>query len=154
LKQCWSAEVQGLQVSTRILIVDQFASFRRNLARYLGLLDAEYEVVGEAATDEFAVAQVGRLRPDIVLLDIDLPDRNGIQTTRYIRRAWPATTVIAITGHLDEEYRRAALDAGATECIDKLALVEELPEVLANAARAITARATDTAIDGSLDLPP
>lgn len=146
--------MQELQVSTRILIVDQFASFRRNLARYLGLLDTDYEVVGEAATDEFAVAQVGRLRPDIVLLDIDLPDRNGIQTTRYIRSAWPATAVIAITGHLDEEYRRAALAAGATECIDKLALVEELPAVLANAARAITARSADTAIDGALDLPP
>jgi DNA-binding NarL/FixJ family response regulator len=154
LEQSWSARVQGLQVSTRILIVDQFASFRRNLARYLGLLDTEYEVVGEAATDEFAVAQVGRLRPDIVLLDIDLPDRNGIQTTRYIRNAWPAITVIAITGHLDEEYRRAALDAGAAECIDKLALVEELPGALATAAKAIALRTADTSIDGSLDLPP
>jgi DNA-binding NarL/FixJ family response regulator len=146
--------VQELEVSTRILIVDQFASFRRNLARYLGLLDTEYEVVGEAATDEFAVAQVGRLRPDIVLLDIDLPDRNGIQTTRSIHRAWPATTVIAITGHLDEEYRRAALDAGATECIDKLAIVEELPGVLANVVRALTGRAADTTIEGTLDVPP
>ena len=146
--------MQELQVSTRILIVDQSASFRSNLARYLGFLDTEYEVVGEAATDAFAVVQVSRLRPDIVLLDIDLPDRNGIQTTRYIRRAWPLTTVIAITGHLDGEYRRAALDAGANECIDKLAIVEELPEALATAARAVAVRAADRAIPRSPELPP
>jgi DNA-binding NarL/FixJ family response regulator len=145
--------VQELLVSMRILIVDQSASFRSNLARYLGLLDTEYEVVGEAATDEFAVALTRRLLPDIVLLDIDLPDRNGIQTTRYIRRSWPLTTVIAITGHLDGEYRRAALDAGATECIDKLAIVDELPEVLATAARAVASRAADRAVDEPLELP-
>lgn len=106
-------------VSTRILIVDHHTSFRQSLGRYLAMLDASYEIVGEAATDEFALVQVGRLRPDVVLVDIDLPDRNGIATMRCIHASWPLMAVIA-SSHPDVEYHQQAINAGATSCIDKL----------------------------------
>jgi DNA-binding NarL/FixJ family response regulator len=141
-----------VQVSTRILIVDHHASFRRDLAQYLSLLDAGYEVVGEAATDEFAVEEVGRLRPDIVLLDIDLPDRSGLITTRRIRQRWPAIAVIAIAGHADTAYRQAAFEAGAADCVDKYSVVDQLPPALA--ALAPRAPRNDGALGPSLGTPP
>lgn len=126
-------------MSTRILIVDQHASFRQSLARYLGFLDAGYEVVGEAATDAAALAQVSHLRPDIAFVDIDLPDRSGIATMRCIRTNWPATAVIALSSHLDAEYCQAALGAGAADCIDKLTLVDQLPGAILAATRSLVA---------------
>jgi DNA-binding NarL/FixJ family response regulator len=137
-------------VKTRVLIVDHHASFRQSLARYLAILDARYEVVGEAGTDEAALAQVGRLRPDIAFVDIDLPDRNGIATTRCIRIGWPTTAVIALSSHPDEEYCQAALDAGATDCIDKLTLVDRLPAALLAAIHSLAAISSipPIAIDG------
>lgn len=122
-------------VKTRILIVDRHVSFRQSLARYLAILDVGYEVVGEAATDESALEQVRRLRPDLVFVDVDLPDRNGLLTTRRIRCGFPTTTVIALSSHQEDEYHQAALDAGAADCIDKLTLVDRLPAAL-KAARA------------------
>ena len=127
-------------VNTRILIVDHHASFRQSLARYLAMLDASYEVVGEAATDELALVQVGQLRPDVVLVDIDLPDRNGIATMRCIHAGWPLMAVIALSSHPDVEYHQAAINAGATSCIDKLTLVDRLPEALQAAVRSLAAR--------------
>ena len=130
-------------MGTRILIADHHASFRQSLARYLAMLDASYEVVGEAATDDVAMAQVGRLRPDVVFVDIDLPDRNGLATTRRICARWPMTAVIALSSHPDVEYHQAALDAGATSCIDKLTLVDRLPEALLAARRSLASRASE-----------
>lgn len=120
-----------MQLPKRIIIVDRSALFRATLARYLVLLDAGYEVIGEAATDEAALLEVARLQPQIVLLDLDLPDRSGLRTTSDIRRRWSSIAVIAVTNHLDGEYCEAARAAGAHDCLDKLALVEQLPAVLA-----------------------
>ena len=120
-----------MQKTQRILIVEQSALFRATLTRYLTILDAGYEVIGEAATDEAALLEVGRLQPAIVLLDLDLPDRSGLKTTRDIRQYWPGIAVVAVTNHLDCEYCDAARAAGAHDCLDKLALVEQLPAVLA-----------------------
>ena len=120
-----------MQKTQRILIVDQSAPFRATLAHYLTFLDADYLVIGEAATDEAALREVARLQPQIVLLDLDLPDRTGLKTTRDIRHRWPEIAVIAVKNHLDCEYSDAARAAGALNCLDKLALVEQLPAVLA-----------------------
>ena len=120
-----------MQPTKRIVIVDRSVHFRTTLGRYLRLLDADYEVIGEAATDEAALLEVARLQPQIVLLDLDLPDRSGLGTIYDIRRRWPNIAVIAVTNHLDGEYCAAARAAGAYDCLDKLALVEQLPAVLA-----------------------
>jgi len=120
-----------VQPTKRILIVDRSALFRATFVRYLGLLNASYEVIGEAATDEAALLEVARLQPQIVLLDLDLPDRSGLATIREIRRRWSAIEVIAVMNHLDSEYCNAARATGAYDCLDKLALVEQLPTVLA-----------------------
>lgn len=132
-----------VQTPQRIVIVDRSAIFRNTLARYLVLLDANYEVVGEAASDEAALLEIARVHPAIVLLDLDLPDRSGLATTEDIRLHWSDITIIAVTNYLDREYCDAARRAGARDCLDKLALVEQLPAVLAAISADRPARLTD-----------
>lgn len=115
----------------RIFIVDRSAPFRATLARYLTVLGGDYEVVGEASSDEAALLEIARLRPQLILLDLDLPDRSGVATTQEICKRWADIAVIALTDHFDHEYCAAARVAGAYDCLDKLALVEQLPVVLA-----------------------
>jgi DNA-binding NarL/FixJ family response regulator len=141
-------------LKTRILIVDGYAPFRNNLAQFLASLSTEYDIVGEAATDEEALTQVRRLRPDLVLVDSDLPDRSGLSTTRAICQGWTSTTVITITNRPSVEYRDAALAAGAVACVDKPALVGKLPglleAVLATKARVVK---TQVAPESRSELP-
>lgn len=141
-------------MKTRILIVDSYAPFRSNLAQFLASLNPEYDIVGEAATDEEALEQVRRLRPDIVLVEIDLPDRSGLSTARAIRQGWVSTTVITITDRPSAEYREAALAAGAADCVDKPALVGKLPGLL-QAVIAARGQASRVALtpDSHSDLP-
>lgn len=118
-------------VKTRIFIVADYAPFRSNLALFVASLNAQYEVVGEAATDAEAMERVRRLWPDIVFVDIDMPDSSGLVTARAIRQERANTAVITITDRPSEEYRKAALAAGAAACVDKPALVGRLPGLMA-----------------------
>lgn len=134
-------------VITRIFIVAGYAPFRSNLALFIASLNAQYEVVGEATTDAEAMERIRRLRPDIVFVDINLPDSSGLATARTIRQERSNTAVIAITDRPSEEYRKAALAAGAAACVDKPALVGRLPGLMAALVEARTRPA------GS-DVPP
>src|SRR5437763_11996760 len=127
----------GAVMSTRVLAVDKHVAFRHDLALYLTLLDQGYEVIGEAGTAADALARVAKLLPDIVLIDIDLPDSGGLLATRQIRAHWPRTKVIVIGNDPAEDYRQAALQAGAIEYVDKLDLVKSLPAILAAATQLV-----------------
>ena len=94
-------------------------------------LERDLEVVGEAATDEAALMLIARTRPQLVLIDLDLPDRSGLETIRDIRGHWATMAIVALTDHNDREYCDAARAAGARDCLDKLAIVDRLPGVLA-----------------------
>ncbi len=118
-------------VKTRIFIVAGYAPFRSNLALFIASLNAQYEVVGEATTDAEAMERIRRVWPDIVFVDINLPDSSGLATVRTIRQERANTAVITITDRPSEEYRKAALAAGAAACVDKPALVGQLPGLLA-----------------------
>ena len=123
-------------MNTRIVIVDKHPSFRHDLALYLTLLDGRYEVVGEAGTAGDGLARITALAPDIVLTDIDLPDRHGLPIIRRICQSRPGITIIVISNNPALDYRDAALEAGAFAYIDKLEL-KELPDALAAAARRV-----------------
>ncbi len=128
---------------TRILIVARAAFFRVALARYLALLDAGYEVCGEAATGEAALADIARLQLPVVLLD--LPAHDGLGLVREIRRRWPGVAVIAVVDSPGHEYGAAFRAAGANACLDKHALVEQLPDALAAATGAFSSGVVDAA---------
>ena len=96
-----------------VLIVDDHEVVRLGLRSLLGREKA-IEIVGEAATAEEAVAQAERLQPTVVLMDVRLPDRSGIEACREIRAAAPDTRVIMLTSYADDEAVFASILAGAS----------------------------------------
>ncbi len=120
-------------MGTRLLLVDDHAVVRTGL-RMLLEGEADMEIVGEAGTGAEALTAVEALRPDVVLMDIGLPDQSGIDATRAIKRLVPATAVVALTIHEDEEYFFRMLEAGATGYVPKRAAPEELLTAIRTAA--------------------
>jgi DNA-binding NarL/FixJ family response regulator len=99
-------------MSLRILLVDDHAVVRRGVRSLLESQEG-WEVCGEATTGRDAVEQSRRLRPDIVVMDLSLPELNGLDATRQILKDAPETEVLVLTMHHSEELARDALQAGA-----------------------------------------
>ena len=112
-------------MKTQILLVDDHAVVRSGL-RMLLENEQDVEIVGEAGTAAEALELVSRLKPDVVLMDIGLPDTNGIEATQKIKEQNPETAVGALTIHEDEEYFFRMLEAGADGYVPKRAAPEEL----------------------------
>ena len=112
-----------------ILIVDDHALVREGLK---ALLDDEpdFEVVGEAADGITAVEQAKQLRPQLVIMDIAMPNLNGIEATRKILHSRPQTHIIGLSGHTNEEYVREMLSVGASAYVTKSRPYEELLRAL------------------------
>jgi len=96
----------------RILIADDHEVVRRGM-RVLLESQPGWEVVGEAANGRQAVEMAMALRPDVVVLDITMPELNGLEATRQMREAVPQTQVLVLTVHESEQVVREVLDAGA-----------------------------------------
>jgi DNA-binding NarL/FixJ family response regulator len=99
--------------TTRVVIADDHPLFRGGIRERLEKLDAGIEVVGEASDGQEAYELAGRLRPDVVLLDIAMPGLNGIEATRKIKAEWPEIGVLILTVYDDDQYVYALIDAGA-----------------------------------------
>lgn len=95
-----------------VLLVDDHAVVREGLKMVLAR-DPHIRVVGEASTADAAVAETGRLKPDVILLDIRLPGGDGIQACRDILEQWPKTRVLFLTSYADDDTVLAAVLAGA-----------------------------------------
>jgi DNA-binding NarL/FixJ family response regulator len=96
----------------RLLLVDDHALFREGLAGLFAYQD-DFEVVGEASDAETALVQVAALRPDIVLMDIDMPGDDGIATTRRLKSEFSEVTVVMLTVHDATDKLLDAIKAGA-----------------------------------------
>lgn len=118
----------------RLLLVDDHQVVRSGL-RMLLAGESDVEIVGEAGTAKEALDAVPQLTPDIVLMDIGLPDMSGIQATREIKRLYPEVAVVALTIHEDEEYFFKMLEAGANGYVPKRAAPEELLTAIRAAAK-------------------
>jgi NarL family two-component system response regulator LiaR len=114
---------------TTILIVDDHAPVR---ARIRGIVAQapDVDVVGEAADGAEAIRLTHELRPDIVVLDLIMPRLNGLEALRRIKTARPETTVIIVTVHTEDAYRRAAADGGADAFLVKKTLMTALLPML------------------------
>ena len=93
-------------------MVDDHAVVRRGVRSLLESRDG-WEVCGEATTGRDAVEQSRRLRPDVVVMDLSLPELNGLDATRHILKDAPETEVLVLTMHQSEELARDVLQAGA-----------------------------------------
>ncbi|WP_030874614.1 response regulator [Streptomyces sp. NRRL S-1868] len=111
----------------RVLIVDDQAMVREGFSVLLGAMPG-IEVVGEAEDGRRAVAEVARLRPDVVLMDVRMPHMNGLEATREIVAADSGTKVLILTTYDLDEYVYRALRAGASGFLLKDASAERLAE--------------------------
>ena len=102
----------------RILVADDHSIVRRGV-RALLETHAGWKVCGEAATGAEAVKQAKKLRPDVAVIDITMPDLNGFEATRQIRTVAPQTEVLVLTVHESEQALREVLDAGALGYVSK-----------------------------------
>jgi len=113
---------------TRILIADDHELIRQGLRKLLEERPG-WTVCGEASTGREAVAKARELRPDIAVLDVGMPELNGLEATRQIRRALPNSEVLILTMYDSERLIREALDVGARG----LLLKTDLGDTLINA---------------------
>ena len=120
-------------MKTRLLLVDDHAVVRMGL-RMLLENEADFDLVGEADSASEAINLTGKLEPDVVLMDIGLPDMSGIDAAREIKNLWPKTAVVALTIHEDEEYFFKMLEVGASGYVPKRAAPEELITAIRTAA--------------------
>jgi two-component system response regulator NreC len=114
----------------KILIAEDHALFRAGL-RALLLAAPELEVIGEARDGKEALDQARQLGPDLVLMDLTMPNLNGTEAIRAIKRHNPAIKFIALTIHKTEEYIHAALRAGASGYVLKDDTHEDLLAAIA-----------------------
>ena len=108
-----------------VLLVDDDDLMRAGLRAVLSS-DASIAVVGEAATGRAAVAAAAKLRPDLVLMDVRMPDGDGIAATREVLATAPAVRVVILTTFEDDDYIFGALAAGASGFLLKRTRPEEL----------------------------
>jgi DNA-binding NarL/FixJ family response regulator len=120
---------------TTFILADDHAIFRDGLRALLSA-EPDFKIVGEAPNGRLAVELAARLCPDIVLMDIAMPDLNGIEATRRILHADPKIRVLALSMYADRHFVRAMLDAGASAYVIKTAasrdLLTAIREVLAH----------------------
>jgi DNA-binding NarL/FixJ family response regulator len=136
----------------RILIADDHGLVRHG-ARAVLNSQRGWRVVGEAANGPEAVQKAIQLKPDVAVVDIGMPELDGIQVARQIRQALPDTQVLVLTMHESDQMVRRALDAGARGYL----LKSDLTECLARAVRAVsegkrflTPKVSDIVLEGFL----
>ena len=112
------------QPTTTLLIVDDQPVIRAGLRAMLA--KSNVEVIGDAATGLDAAARVRAHPPDIVLMDVSMPDMDGLEATREIKQTNPEVAVIMVTSFESESYLRQAIDAGAAGYVLKGASREQL----------------------------
>lgn len=117
----------------RVLVADDQKVVRDGLALMLGLLPG-LEVVGTAVDGDDAVRQAVDLRPDVVLMDLDMPRCTGVEATRRLADAAPGTRVVVLTTYSDDESVFAALRAGALGYLTKAAGADEIRDAVTTVA--------------------
>ena len=114
----------------RILIADDHSVVRQGLRMFLGL-DNELEIIGEASDGTEAVKMAHELRPDVVLMDMSLPDGSGTDATVAVLRASPGTRVLVLSASSERDDVLGAVKAGASGYLVKSASAAELVEAVA-----------------------
>ncbi|MBI5290078.1 MAG: response regulator transcription factor [Chloroflexi bacterium] len=121
-------------MTTRVLIVDDHEVVREGLRTLLSRRDG-MEVVGQAGTVQEAITEALKMKPDVIVMDVRLPDGSGIEACREIREARPETKVIMLTSYADEEAVFASIIAGAAGYVLKQTRGAVLADAIAAAAR-------------------
>ncbi len=124
-----AADMELLQKQIRTIVVDDSPAALRTICSLVAR-ERNMVVVGTATNGDAAVALARSLRPDLVLLDLEMPIMGGIEATSCLARECPATRVVIVTVHDSPELRRVCRERGARGFIAKTALKDDLPVVI------------------------
>ena len=109
----------------RILIVDDHRLVRRGVGDLLSK-EAGWEICGEASDAAEALEKATQLSPDLILLDISMPNGSGLETARRIRQQIPHVKILMMSHHDATQFEQSAIESGADGCIDKARLALDL----------------------------
>jgi NarL family two-component system response regulator LiaR len=139
----------------RVMLVDDHLMVRRGLATMLKIFD-DLELAGEAASGEAALQLCAQLRPDVVLMDMVMPEMDGATVTRLIRQQYPAVQVLALTSFKEGMLVQNALQAGAIGYLLKDVSADELAQAIraAHAGRATLSPEAAQALVHAANQPP
>lgn len=140
----------------RVMLVDDHTMLRRGLATFLQIFD-DLELVGEAADGEAAIQLCANILPDVVLMDMVMPNMDGATATRIIRQRFPGVQVIALTSFKEEGLVKAVLQAGAISYLLKDVSAEKLSQAIraAHAGRStLSPDATQALVHAAAQPPP
>ena len=113
----------------RVMIVDDHDMVRKGLATFLKV-NADLELVGEARDGREALQMCAQVQPDVVLMDLVMPEMDGTSATRFIRERWPHVQIIALTSFQEQELVREVLQAGAIGYLLKNVTVDDLADAI------------------------
>ena len=115
--------------SIRVMIVDDHDMVRKGLATFLKV-SADLELVAEARDGQEALLMCEKVQPDVVLMDLVMPEMDGMTATRVIRERWPQVQVIALTSFQEQGMVQEALQAGAIGYLLKNVSIDDLAEAI------------------------
>ena len=115
-------------MTIRVLLADDHRMLREGLRRSLS--EEGFDIVGEAENGEQAVRLAAELRPDVVLMDVSMPELDGVEATRAIKEHGDGPHVVMLTMHADKEVLAEAIRAGATGYLVKDCSIEEIAEAI------------------------
>lgn len=118
----------------RVMVVDDHLVVREGLTTLLETF-SDFKLVGEASSGEEAIRLCAQLEPDVILMDLVMPDLSGVEATRTIRQRHPDAQVLAVTSFKETEMVRAVLEAGAIGYLLKTVSADELAEAIRSAHR-------------------
>ena len=113
----------------RVFLVEDSRAIRERLIELLGGIE-NVSIVGEAGTQQDAVSGIYRTRPDLVVLDIQLPEGSGIDVLREIHSQVPAIKFVVLTNHASSQYRKICMNAGASHFLDKSSEFGDVRKIL------------------------
>jgi NarL family two-component system response regulator LiaR len=113
----------------RVMVVDDHAMVRTGLATFLQVSD-DLDLVGQATNGQEAVELCERFQPDVILMDLVMPEMDGVTATRIIRERWPQVQIIALTSFQEKELVQDALEAGAISYLLKNVSIDDLTEAV------------------------
>jgi two-component system, NarL family, response regulator LiaR len=116
----------------RVMLVDDHAVVRSGLKAFLMVFD-DLELVGEASSGQEALHVIERALPDVILMDLIMPDMDGAATTKAIRARWPQVQVVALTSFREDDLVKRALQAGAIGYLLKNVGADDLADAIRSA---------------------
>lgn len=125
-KEARSAPIRGKDHKIRVLLADDHVIVRQSIAGRLAA-EPDIEVVAKAASSgEMALELARRVRPDVVVMDIDMAGIGGVEATRRIREELPQVRIVGLSMHVEPKIKQTMRDAGADAYLTKEASIEEL----------------------------